>query len=260
MIGAIAGDIAGSVYEFDNVVDDQFPLFRNDCFFTDDTVLTCCVARFAMFGGDLVDMFHQAVDDYPHLSWGMRFRDWATSGARHPYHSHGNGSAMRVSAVGFAYDSMDEVMAMAEETASVTHNDPEGVRGAQATAVSILLAREGNSKPEIQEYIECEFGYSLGTPLDEVRESYCFDESCQGTVPYAIRAFLESEDHEDALRKAIWLGGDSDTIACIAGGIAEAFYGEVSPSIREIVFEKLDGPLADVVREFEQRVQRSGKE
>jgi ADP-ribosylglycohydrolase len=250
MIGAIAGDIIGSVHEGSGTKTRNFLLFDEDCRFTDDTVLTVAVAAQLLHGGDYVDLFHDYFHTWPRAGYGMNFILWAGPRNREPYNSWGNGSAMRVSPVGFAGDSLEEVMAMARNSAEVTHNHPEGIRGAQATAVAVYLARLGRDKSDIKAHIETEFGYPLSDKLDDIRDVYDFDVSCQGSVPQSIIAFLESNDYEDAIRNAISLGGDADTMACIAGGIAEAFYGGVPEYIRQPAFERLDAALQSVVTEF----------
>lgn len=250
MIGAIAGDIIGSYYEAFPTKDADFPLFHHDCDFTDDTVLTVAVADWLLHGGDLVDYFHAYFDAFPQAGYGASFILWAGHHQREPYGSWGNGSAMRVSAVGFALDSLDAVLAKAKESAEVTHNHQEGIRGAQATAAAILLARTGSTKVEIKRYVEAEFGYDLNRTLADIRPNYAFNESCQGTVPESIIAFLEARDYEQAVRNAVSLGGDADTMACIAGGIAEAYFGAVPEAILQRTYEYLDERLAHVVHEF----------
>ncbi|MEW6529473.1 MAG: ADP-ribosylglycohydrolase family protein [Thermodesulfobacteriota bacterium] len=250
MLGAIAGDIIGSVYESAPIKTIDFPLFREDCFFTDDTVLTVAVADCLLSRANYPDKFKEYFRLYPFAGYGSAFYTWASSASREPYGSWGNGSAMRVSPIGMALDSLDEVLKEAERSASVTHNHPEGIKGAQATAAAIFLARSGASKEDIRRFVTTTFGYDLSEPLDSIRPRYRFDISCQGTVPPAITAFLESEDYEDAIRKAISLGGDSDTLACITGGIAEAFYGGVPQHIATRVREILDDRLNGVVTEF----------
>ena len=228
MLGAIVGDIVGSVYEWDNIKTKDFPLFREDCFFTDDTVMTCAVAEAILNGGqkdDFIDAMKKYGRMYPDAGYGPRFNTWIQSNDCSPYNSFGNGSAMRVAAAGWLFDTLDKTLEMAKVTAEVTHNHPEGIKGAQATAAVIFLARTGHSKPEIKQYVEQTFGYDLNRTCDEIRPAYCHVETCQQTVPEAIIAFLESTGFEDALRNAVSLGGDSDTLACITGGIAEAFYG-----------------------------------
>jgi ADP-ribosylglycohydrolase len=254
MLGAIAGDIIGSVYEGRNVKTPHFdPLFHPRGHPTDDTVLTVAVADSILNGADLADKLKEYFRRYPHAGYGGTFFRWACSISRSPYNSWGNGSAMRVSPVGHAYGSLEEVLKYARGTADVTHNHPEGVKGAQATAAAIFLARSGSNKDEIRDYVERTFGYDLSRTLDEIRPSYVFDVSCQGSVPQAITAFLESDHYEDAVRKAVSLGGDSDTIACITGGIAEAFYGGVPGPIAEEALARLDVPLRAVVEQFRER-------
>jgi ADP-ribosylglycohydrolase len=225
MLGAIAGDIIGSVYEFNNINSKEFELFHPAVRFTDDTVLTVALAESILTGDDYLDLVLEYYHRYPDAGYGSRFRQWAERGPHTPDNSWGNGSALRVSPVGFAYDDLELVLVKAEESAAITHNHPEGVKGAQATAAAIFLARSGHSKARIKRAIEQRFGYDLSTPLAQIRPHYGFDVSCQGTVPQAIRAFLEADDWEDAIRNAISLGGDSDTLACITGGIAEAAFG-----------------------------------
>jgi ADP-ribosylglycohydrolase len=250
MLGAIAGDVIGSIYENAPKKSKDFPLFRNYCCYTDDTVLTCAVAEKLLRGGDYVDIFHEYVREYPDAGYGGTFIRWASAGKREPYNSWGNGSAMRVSPVGWMFDTLDEVLAEAKRSADVTHNHPEGVKGAQAVAVAVFLARTGSDKPTIKAHIENAFGYNLSEKLDDIRAKYYFDVSCQGSVPQSIISFLDSTDFEDAIRNAISLGGDADTMACIAGAIAEPFYGGVPAHIRNSVMEKLDDRLEGVVNEF----------
>ncbi len=250
MIGAIIGDIVGSVYEWDNIKTVDFPLFSPDCFFTDDTVLTVAVADVILNGGDYARSLLEYGRRYPNAGYGGNFSMWLDVGDQRPYNSYGNGSAMRVSAVGFAFDTLEEVLAEAEKSAAVTHNHPEGVKGAQATALAIFLARQGESKSVIKEQIETRFGYNLGRKLDEIRPVYDYDVTCQGSVPEAIIAFLESENFEDAIRKAISIGGDSDTIACITGGIAEAYYKDIPENIIREAVKRLDKELLNVIDRF----------
>lgn len=255
MLGAIAGDMIGSVYEFDNRRSKDFPLFTEATTFTDDTILSVAVADVLLHGGDYAKAFKTYYWRYPNPtgSYGARFHQWAAAPTLTPYNSWGNGSAMRVSPVGFAGTSLDNVLQEAEKTAAVTHNHPEGIKGAQATAAAIFLARQGKSKADIRTYITEQFGYDLHRTVDEIRPTYSFNESCQGTVPEAIVAFLDSTDFEDAIRNAVSLGGDSDTLTCITGGIAEAFYSDIPEHIRQSVWERLDEPLKQVVEEFRDR-------
>ena len=223
MLGAIIGDICGSVYEFHN----------QGCFPTDDSVMTVAVARALMDSwGDsdsvirqtLVDAMHYYGHLFPRAGYGGRFFYWLANSDRRPYNSWGNGSGMRVSPAGWMYDTLEETLHAAKLTAEVTHNHPEGIKGAQAIAAAMFLARKGKSKEEIRQFVEANF-YALDFTLDEIRPHYGFDESCQGSCPQAIEAFLEGDSFEDVIRKAISIGGDSDTIAAMAGAIAETYYG-----------------------------------
>lgn len=250
MIGAIAGDIIGSVYEWRNIKTKEFPLFSPKCCFTDDSVLTIALADSILNHVPYSNKLKEYFSRYPRAGYGMHFSQWASSSQSQPYNSWGNGSAMRVSPIGFAYQDLETVLTKAKESAEVTHNHPEGIKGAQATAAAIFLARTGHNKIALQEYLENHFHYDLQTSLEEIRPTYQFDVSCQGSVPQAIRAFLESDSFEDAIRNAISLGGDSDTIACITGGIAQAFYGGVPQFIQEKVFKILDKPLGEMTLRF----------
>ncbi|HVL58021.1 MAG TPA: ADP-ribosylglycohydrolase family protein [Burkholderiaceae bacterium] len=258
MLGAIAGDVIGSVHEHAGTKTKYFPLLAPHCRFTDDSVLTVAVADALLGPRDYVDAFHDWFWRYPHAGYGGTFAHWALSRRREPYNSWGNGAAMRVSPIAWAFDSLDEVLAQARRSAEVTHDHPEGIRGAQATAAAVFLARQRRSKQEIRDEIECRFNYRLDAPLDAIRPSYRFDVSCQGSVPQSIIAFLESSDYEDAVRNAISLGGDADTMACIAGAIAEAYYGGVPPAIERAVLDTLDEPLRRTVLMFGQRYQAAG--
>ncbi len=250
MIGAIAGDIIGSVYEFRNIKRTDFTLFDPRCRFTDDTVLTVAVADAILSGSTYAATLKAWYRAYPRAGYGPAFAIWAASDSETPYNSMGNGSGMRVSPVGWACGTLTEVLTEAKRSAEVTHNHPEGIRGAQAVAAAVYLARTGASKGEIKAYLEATFYYNLDASLDSIREGYRHDVTCQGSVPQALRAFLESGDFEDGVRKAISIGGDSDTIACIAGAIAHAFYGAVSDEIRQGVFRILDDPLKEIVHAF----------
>lgn len=255
MLGAIAGDMIGSVYEFNNHRTKTFPLFCDRTTFTDDSVLSVAVADVILHGGSYAEAFKRYYRQYPNPvgGYGARFQQWAATAEAEPYNSWGNGSAMRVSPVGHAFDDLDAVLAEAQKTAETTHNHPEGIKGAQATAAAIFLARQGSSKADIRAYVATTFGYDLDRTVDAIRPTYRFNESCQETVPEAIIAFLESTDFEDALRNAVSLGGDSDTLTCITGAIAEAFYGGVPTAIATEVWQRLDPPLATVTRTFQQR-------
>lgn len=226
MLGAIIGDIAGSVYEFNPVWTTNFPFFTAKSRYTDDTVLTIAVAYSILTGQDYTTSLKYFGRKYK-ASYGSNFYDWVRSASNAPYNSWGNGSAMRVSPVGFAFNSVDEVLAEAKKSAEVTHNHPEGIKGAQATALAVYLARIGESKESIKAEISNRFEYNLDRTLAEIRPTYGFDVSCQGSVPESIIAFIESKDFISAIKNAIALRGDADTMACIAGGIAQAFYKKI---------------------------------
>lgn len=253
MLGAIAGDVIGSVFEFRNIKTTDFPLFSERTTFTDDTVLTVAVADSILNNIPYEINLKKYFRLYPYAGYGGSFRIWAASPESRPYNSWGNGSAMRVSPVGFAFDNLDETLKAAKSSAGVTHNHPEGIKGAQAVASAIFLARNDSTKEQIKQFIEDRFEYNLSEPLDEIRSYYTFDVSCQGSVPQAIISFLESEDFEDAIRKAVSIGGDSDTIACISGGIAQAFYKKIPEYIINGVMDTLDELLRDTVTDFLER-------
>jgi ADP-ribosylglycohydrolase len=272
MLGAIIGDIVGSVYEWHNIKTKDFPLFRDDCFFTDDTVMTIATADALMNGGgvdDFIDAYKKWGRLYPNAGYGGRFGSWIHSDDRKPYNSWGNGAAMRVSPCAWVMNCgfygrtgcwPSNGWECVTKSAEVTHNHPEGVKGAQATAAAIFLSRfyaEGHAfdycepwslkelKVEMKKLIESNLGYDLSRTLDEIRPTYRFNESCQDTVPQAIISFLESTDFEDAIRNAISLGGDSDTLAAITGSIAEAAYG-IPQWIKDKAWSYLDEPTRDV--------------
>ncbi len=225
MLGAIIGDVIGSQYEFNNVKSKNFELFTDQCTFTDDTVLTIATAYSLLKNVNFAESYRSFTRKYPHRDYGGMFLQWTMSENMGPYNSFGNGSAMRVSPVSYFARSEDQVLKLAKETAMSTHNHPEGIKGAQATAMAIYLARQKRTFKDIKYYITDAFNYNLNFKLDDIRDDYQFDETCQGTVPYALQAVFESVSFEDAIRNAISIGGDSDTIACIAGGFAEAAYG-----------------------------------
>jgi ADP-ribosylglycohydrolase len=279
MLGAIIGDIVGSVYEWNNIKTKDFQLFRDDCFFTDDTVMTVAVADAIMNGGesdDFIDAMKKWGRRYPNAGYGGRFGAWLNSDDRKPYNSWGNGSAMRVSPcawqMGYGFCSRAGVWPSrnkAKLSAEVTHNHPEGVKGALAVADAIFMCRfyaggygdnMGNKlkdeftldewKLRIREHIESEYGYDLSRTLDEIRPIYRFNESCQKTAPEAIIAFLESGGFEDAIRNAVSLGGDSDTLAAITGSIAEAAYG-IPDWIRDKALSYLDAPLREAYERWQ---------
>jgi len=254
ILGAITGDIIGSVYEFHNVKRTDFDLFTPKTTFTDDSVLTVATMEALLSGestaGDYTRLYQSYGRKYPNRGWGNRFHYWIYADAPQPYDSWGNGSAMRASPIGWAFDTIEEVLAEAEKSASVSHNHCEGIKGAQASALAVWLARNGVSKRDIKRNIRDRFGYNLERTCDEIRADYSFDESCQGTVPEAVIAFLESDGYEDAIRLAVSLGGDSDTLACITGGIAEAYYGGVPAHIAAQVLSLLPDELTRVIAQF----------
>jgi ADP-ribosylglycohydrolase len=250
MIGAIAGDIIGSVYEHHQIKTKEFPLFHPQCRFTDDTVLTVAIADAILSGRPYIESVREIGRRYSGAGYGEAFIRWLHSDDPRPYKSWGNGSAMRVSPVGFAFQSEEEVLRQAKMTAEISHNHPEGIKGAQATALAVFLARTGIGKEQIRSRIAKKFGYDMNRTADNIRPAYSFDLSCQGTVPEAIIAFLDSDSYEDAVRNAISLGGDSDTLACITGGIAEAFYGDITEEIQEKVQECLAPDLWQVTETF----------
>ncbi len=253
MIGAIAGDIIGSRFEGQPLKSTAFELCHNDCHFTDDTVLTVAVAQAILTAQDFTECIQHWARRHPHAGYGGSFYGWIWSHHPRPYGSWGNGAAMRVSPVGWAHDTIEDVIHAAGQSASVTHNHPEGIKGAQAVALAVFLARTGSSKKEIQDHISSRFGYDLQRTTDKIRPDYVFDVSCQGSVPEAIICFLEAEDFEEAVRLAISLGGDSDTQACIAGAVAEAFFGQVNDRLTDFVREKLSPDLWNVVSDFSRR-------
>ena len=262
MYGAILGDIIGSPFEFDRGdKTKEFDLFTKGCDFTDDSVMTIAVGEALLAVGPeaTVKEIEEAVvtnmqdwgKRYPYAGYGGRFRYWLRERNPKPYGSYGNGSAMRVSAVGWLYDSLERTREVARATANVTHNHPEGIKGAEATASAIYMARNESSKEEIKEYIEREFHYNLDRTLDEIRPGYHMDETCQRTVPEAMIAFLESQDFEDAIRNAVSLGGDTDTLGAITGSIAEAFYGISDVLIAECRSRIDEGLMTDILDEFD---------
>lgn len=250
MIGAIAGDIIGSVYEFRPIKTKDFPLFHPGGSFTDDSVLTIAIAKAILGDGDYLRTVLELARAYPHRGYGGRFRQWLHYGDHTPYKSFGNGSAMRVSPVGFAFDRVEDVLREAKRSAAISHNHREGIKGAQATALAVFLARTTHDKEAIRTEVTQRFGYNLARTLDSIRPEYTFDETCQGSVPEAIIAFLESESYEDAVRNAVSLGGDADTQACIAGGIAEAYFGPVPTEIHEKVANSLPRDLWETTEQF----------
>ena len=263
MYGAILGDMIGSPYEFNanNYKAKDFPLFSEKSTFTDDSVMTLAVAEAFMEAGldadddaitkSLFRVMPEIGQRYPYCGYGGRFSMWIMLDAREPYNSYGNGSAMRVSSVAWFYNTLESVRHAAWLSASVSHNHPEGLKGAEAVASAIFLARTGHSKDEIRQYTIDEFGYDLSRTCDEIRPNYRMNETCQGSVPEAITAFLEGSDFEDVVRTAVSLGGDSDTIACIAGAIAEGFYG-VPDVLKQECSRRLTPDLRTILERFNQ--------
>ncbi len=268
MYGAISGDIIGSPYEFDrgNKTKD-FPLFSFDSDWTDDSVMTIAVAEALIntLGQDdetikaaLVESMQKWGHKYPFAGYGTKFSVWLRAKSPKPYGSYGNGSAMRVSSAGWLYDTLEETRHTARLTAEVTHNHPEGIKGAEATAAIIYLSRTGCSKDEIKAYIIREFGYDLSRTCDEIRPTYHHVESCQQTVPEAITAFMEGTDFEDVIRTAVSLGGDCDTLTCIAGGMAEAFYG-IPNFIKRECQARLHEDMLEICDRFEMMLEAKGR-
>lgn len=271
MLGAILGDIVGSPYEFDmgKKIKDFGPLFTDETEFTDDTVMTIAVAEGLMDAG--IDADADTIKEkviksmkkwgrkYPDAGYGARFIYWLAGETNEPYGSFGNGSAMRVASVGWMYDTLERTIEVAGLTAAVTHNHPEGIKGAQATAAAIYLARNGKLKEEIKQYIIDEFGYNLSRTLDKIRPNYRHVESCQETVPEALTAFFEGNDFEDVVRCAVSLGGDCDTLTCIAAGIAEAFY-DIPKVYVEEVLKRIDDEMLKVYGRFKGEWVKKGTE
>lgn len=256
MIGAIIGDIVGSRFEWNNHRSKDFQLFTQECFATDDSIMTLAIGKALMESReDWSDLGEQAVRcmqevgrPYPNCGYGGRFLEWMYSSNPKPYNSFGNGAAMRVSACGFIAKSLEEAKMLSRAVTEVTHNHPEGLKGAEAASVAIYMARSGCSMAEIRETIDREY-YPMNFTLDEIRDSYTFNETCQATVPQALKAFFESLDFEDAIRNAISIGGDSDTLAAITGGVAEAYYG-VPEALAQKAQEYLDDRLLGIYTDY----------
>ena len=260
MIGSIIGDIAGSRFEFDNHKSKNFELFTPECNFTDDTVMTCAIAEAIMTKGETetlqdaaVRAMHEIGKFYPNCGYGYYFYHWVLNGLRKPYNSLGNGAGMRISPVPFSCDDREEMLKMAKAVTEVSHNHPEGIKGALAVADVIWMARQKKSFDEIRRMVNEKY-YKLDFTCDEIRPTYEHIETCMDSVPQAIESFLESTSFEDTIRTAISIGGDSDTIACMAGGMAEAYWG-VSDEIRNLAEKFLDIRLLDIVKRFEKKYQ-----
>ncbi len=256
MLGAITGDIVGSIYEFNNLKSKEFPFFGAKCRFTDDTVLTVAIADWLTCNLDLENTLAHYTFKYPGRSYGGMYSEWAKQWDRQPYNSFGNGSAMRVSAVAWIAKDLDEVLALAKASAEVTHSHPEGIKGAQATATAIWMAKEGADALTMRQAITDRFDYDLSETVDDIREWYYFNETCQKTVPQAITCALEATDFEDAIRNAISIGGDSDTVAAITGGIAEAMFG-VPTDIKRKTLSYLPQEFLEVIERFALCVERN---
>ena len=262
MIGAILGDIVGSIYEFDNIKTKNFELFDKECFFTDDSVMTIAIAEALMqyesinennieeFKENLITVMHEIGIKYPDCGYGGHFLVWILRNKREPYNSFGNGSAMRVSSVGWYAKTLEETELIAKATAEVSHNHPDGIKGAVATAGAVFLARTGATMDEIKKYISKY--YTIDFNIDEIRPIYDYDITCQGTVPQAMQAFFESVSFEDAIRNAISIGGDSDTLAAITGAVAEAYYG-IPDELKETALSYLDERLLNITERFEDK-------
>ena len=253
MLGSIAGDIIGSVYEWDRIKTTEFPLFQKKCDYTDDSVLTVATAYSILNNVSYAQSYKDFSRRYPGRGYGGRFQGWIISDTFEPYNSWGNGSAMRVSPVGFAFETIEEVLEQAKQSAEVTHNHSEGIKGAQATALSIFLARKENDEDAIRKEITKRFNYDLNRTVDEIRPDYHFNESCQETVPEAIIAFLDSDDYEHSIRLAVSLGGDSDTLACITGGIAEAYYKGVPKQIIDETVKIIPQEFKEIIEQLKMK-------
>lgn len=275
-LGALVGDTIGSPYEFNNIKITKFPLFCGSSFPTDDSVMTMAIADW-LANTDRseekqIETMVKWGKEYPHAGYGGGFGTWIFNpkglydykgnvpGERAPYYSWGNGSAMRCSACGWAANSVEEAIALGRQSAIVSHNHPEGLRGAEATSAAIFLARQGSEKEEVRKFIEERFFYDLHMDCDEIRPKYGWEDSCQGTVPPAIIAFLDSWDFESAIRLAVSLGGDSDTLACITGGIAQAYYKEIPESIISEMRNRLPAQFWTVMEQLEKVINPNNKQ
>lgn len=250
LLGAICGDIIGSTYEFNPVKYPDFPLLPPGSTFTDDSVMTCAVAEWLMKGSDLSKTLQSWGQRHCDIGYGPDFLKWIWSDNPKPYYSWGNGAVMRVSAVGWYARTLDECIELARQTAIVSHNHPEGIKGSQAVAMAVFMARAGSHKNQIKRKIAERFGYDLSRTVSDIRQTYTFDASCQGSVPEAIICFLESEDYESAVRLAVSLGGDADTMACIAGAIAGAYYREIPDYIVNHCLSLLSPDIINTISAF----------
>lgn len=250
MLGAIIGDIIGSVYEKREIKTTDFEIFSKWSRFTDDTVLTIATADCILNSGDFTNYYQKYGKEYPKKGYGGTFQNWIFSENPQPYNSWGNGSAMRVSPIGYVYDTIEETLQKAKESAEVTHNHPEGIKGAQAIAAAIFIARNSGSKEEIKQYITETFKYDLNRTVESIRPSYSFDVSCQGSVPEAIIAFIDGRDFESTIRLAISLGGDADTLAAMAGSVAEAYFKEIPSELRLESIKRLPDDFIAIIDEF----------
>ena len=259
MIGTIIGDIAGSRFEGDESVSKDFEFFSDKCIFTDDSVISLAICNALMKSksdySNLGELAIQSMQNlgrlYPGRRYGMKFKRWLSSDDPQPLNSFGNGAAMRVGGCGYVGQTVDEVKRLSKIVTEATHNHPEGLKGAEAAAIAVFLARTGKSKEEIKYYINNNY-YSFNFTLDSIRETFCFDPTCQGTVPQALEAFFESKNFEDAIRNAVSLGGDTDTLAAITGSVAEAFYG-VPAILKEKALAFLDERLLKILLDFENK-------
>lgn len=251
MFGAIIGDIVGSCYERVNCKSTNFEFLDPHSRFTDDSVMTVATADALLNGLSFADTYWDWGNRYPNAGYGGRFFGWLHSPDKKPYFSFGNGSAMRISPVGWAFETLEETLEAACNSASVTHDHPHGIEGAESAAAAIWMARNGETKEEICRFVEDRFFYDLSRSLDEIRPGYEFDVTCMGTMPVVFRAFLESENYVDAVRLAVSVGGDSDTIACITGGIADAYYREIPEEVCTFMRRKLPQEMLDIIDQFE---------
>lgn len=263
MLGAVIGDIAGSAYEWNNVKTDDFEMFGEGSRFTDDTVMSCATAEAVLCLKEkneiaeehtskvYASLYKRYYMRYPDAGYGAAFAKWAQDDRLFVQGSYGNGASMRIAPIGFAFDRLDDVLVHAERSCLYTHNNREAISGAQAVAGSIFLARSGKTKGEIRRFVQKTAGYNLNFKLRDIKDTYCFSSRTKLSVPVAITAFLEADSYEDAVRRAISVGGDSDTIACIAGGIAQAFYGAIPEWMENEALKRLAPKLFDIIERFQ---------